>query len=98
MALMPLHAEHLEAAVFLRSLEGLGCGHGDGGLKIPFVAPAPSPGCPPSFSAPFLERALLVHYRGGDGEDTLPAFLFPLFTLQGGTWCPLDLRAPVPSP
>lgn len=41
MALMPLHAEHLEAAVFLRSLEGLGCGHG--GLKISFCLPCSVP-------------------------------------------------------
>lgn len=40
-ALMPLHAEHLEAAVFLRSLEGLGCGHG--GLKISFCLPCSVP-------------------------------------------------------
>lgn len=73
-ALMPLHAEHHEAAVFLRSLEGLG--HGHGGLKISLVSPAPSPGSPASFSASLLERALLVHYRGGNEEDTCQHFSF----------------------
>ena len=28
----------------------------------------------------------------------MSAFLFPLLTLQGGTWCLLDLRAPTESP